>query len=194
MPTKKDLEQQFQISDNTVYKTLKACGLDTSKEDYTEEEIENYFQVAREMLSAGKRYKDVEQYFGLADVEPTETNQSSHEGQTSQGSAADVVGMQTAEMAVDMVQDAVKQIAPHIPQLVAHTLAEEMRSPEMKASFNEMRSEIKQQQKTTNAGVDFLLKRMNGRNGAKQLTGGSNNTQTLPEASPLEESEANSNE
>ena len=193
MPTKKDLEQQFQISDNTVYKTLKACGLDTSKEDYSSDEIENYFKVAREMLSAGKKYKDVEQYFGLADVEPTETNQSNHEGQTNQGAAADAVGMATAEMAVDMVQDAVKQIAPHIPQLVAHTLAEEMRSPEMKTAFQEMRSEIREQRNNNNAGVDFLLKRMNGRNGARQLTGNSNNTQALPQASP-EESGENSNE
>ena len=193
MPTKKDLEQQFQISDNTVYKTIKACGLDTSKEDYTESEIENYFQIAREMLDAGKRYKDVEQYFGLADAEPTETNQSSHEGQTSNGSAADAVGIATAEMAVDLVQDAVKKITPHIPQLVAHTLAEEMQSPEMKTAFENLRSEMKQKKSTNNnAGVDFLLKRMNG-NKSRQLTG-SSNTQALPEASPLEESEPNSNE
>ncbi|MDJ0591150.1 MAG: hypothetical protein QNJ72_14330 [Pleurocapsa sp. MO_226.B13] len=190
--TKKDLEQQFGISDNTVYKTLKSCGLDTSKEDYSEEEIENYFQVAREMLNAGKKYKDVEQYFGLADVEPEKVEEQQHD-RANQGSAADAVGMATAEMAVDMVQDAVKQIAPHIPQLVAHTLAEEMRSPEMKDAFQEMRSEIREQRNNNNAGVDFLLNRMNGRNGAKQLTGGSSNTQALPEAS-AEESEQNSNE
>ena len=193
MPTKKDLEQQFQISDNTVYKTLKACGLDTSKEDYSDEEIENYFQVAREMLSAGKRYKDVEQYFGLADVEPTETNQSSHEGQTSQGSAADAVGIATAEMAVDLVQDAVKKITPHIPQLVAHTLAQEMQSLDMKSAFEDMRSQMKQENSSdNNAGVDFLLKRMNNSNGAKQLTG-HKNIQALPEVS-AEESEQSFNE
>ena len=183
MPTKKDLEQQFGISDNTVYKTLKACGLDTSKEEYTEEEIENYFKLAREMLDAGKKYKDVEQYFGLSDVEPEEAEQQHN--QTSQGSAADAVGMATAEMAVDMVQDAVRQVAPHIPQLVAHTLAEEMRSSEMKASFNEMRSEMKQQRSSNNAGVDFLLKKMNS-SGAKQLTG-NNSNQALPEASSEEQ-------
>ena len=194
MPTKKDLEQQFEISDNTVYKTLKACGLDTAKENYSEEEIESYFKVAREMLSAGKKYKDVEQYFGLADAEPEGTEQQNQQAQTNQGSAADAVGMATAEMAVDMVQDAVKQISPHIPQLVAHTLAQEMQSDEMKASFNEMRSEMKQQKTSSNnAGVDFLLKKMNNNNGARQITGSSNNTQALPEAS-VEESEQNSNE
>ena len=194
MPTKKDLEQQFEISDNTVYKTLKACGLDTAREEYSDEEIENYFKVAREMLDAGKRYKDVEEYFGLTDAEPEETEQQNQQAQTSQGSAADAVGMATAEMAVDMVQDAVKQISPHIPQLVAHTLAQEMQSDEMKTAFEDMRSEMKQQKSgSNNAGVDFLLKKMNNNNGARQITGSSNNTQALPEAS-VEESEQNSNE
>ena len=112
MPTKKDLQQQYSISDNTVYKTLSACGLDTSQEDYTEEEIENNFKPAREMIDAGKRYKDVEQYFGLANAEPEASEQQvNQQAQTNQGSAADAVGMATAEMAVDMVQDAVKQLS-----------------------------------------------------------------------------------
>ena len=188
MTTKKDLEQQFEISDNTVYKTLKACGLDTGKEEYTEEEIENYFKVAREMLDAGKRYKDVEQYFGLADAEPNETEEQNH--QNHRDTAADAVGMATAEMAVDMVQDAVKQITPHIPQLVAHTLAQEMQSSEMRSAFEDMRSEMKQQKSSSNnAGVDFLLKKMNNNNGANQLTGSSNTQGQLPQAS-----EKNSNE
>ena len=181
MPTKKDLEQQFEISDNTVYKTLKACGLDTAKEEYSDEEIENYFKVAREMLDAGKKYKDVEQYFGLADAEPEAAEQQNQQAQTSQSSAADAVGIATAEMAVDMVQDAVKQISPHIPQLVAHTLAQEMQSDEMRSAFENVRTQMKQQKTSNNAGVDFLLKKMNN-NGAKQLTGGSNQTQALPEA------------
>ena len=72
----------------------------------------------------------------------TVINESAH--RYSQGSAADAVGIATAEMAVDMVQDAVKKITPHIPQLVAHTLAEEMQSPEMKTAFENLRSEMKQ--------------------------------------------------
>ena len=186
MPSKKDLEQQFGISDNTVYKTLKACGLDTSKEDYSEEEIENYFRVAREMLDSGKRYKDVEEYFGLSDAGQAE-EEHNHQAQqsTSSSSAADAVGMAAAEMAVDMVQDAVKKITPHIPHLIAHTLASEMRSEDMKAAFDNVRTQIKQQKETSNnAGVDFLLEKMNNNNsGAKQL-GGTHNQAQLPEASP----------
>lgn len=181
MPTKKDLEQRFQVSDNTVYKTLKACGLDTSKEEYSDEEIENYFKVAREMLDSGKRYKDVEEYFGLTDAEPEATEQQHN--QTSQSSAADAVGMATAEMAVDLVQDAVRQITPHIPQLVAHTLAQEMQSDEMRKAFEETRSQMREKKQSSNAGVNFLLGRMNK---AKQIAGSSNQNQALPEAQQQE--------
>ena len=188
MPNKKDLEKKFGISDNTVYKTLKACGLDTSREEYSDEEIENQFFVARQMLDSGKRYKDVEAYFGLNDSGGSEDNEPSQQSQQSatSSSAADAVGVAAAEMAVDMVQDAVKKISPHIPNLIAHTLVEEMRSPEMKTAFNNMRSEMKQQKNnTSNAGVDFLLKKMNN-SGAKQLTGGNQNQAQLPEASPTD--------
>ncbi len=182
MPNKKDLEQRFGISDNTVYKTLKACGLDTAKEDYSDEEIENHFKVARDMISNGKRYKDVEQHFGIsnkAEEQPEQPQQSSPSS-----SAADTVGVAAAELAVDMVQDAVKKIAPHIPNLIAHTLAQEMRSPEMKTAFEDMRSEMREQTPTTkNAGVDFLLQKMNG---TKQLTGGNHNQEQLPSASATE--------
>lgn len=187
MPSKKDLEQRWQISDNTVYKTLKACGLDTSKEDYTDEEIENHFKVARDMIGSGKRYKDVEAYFGLNNSGGAEENQAEAEQphqSAPKSNAADAVGVAAAELAVDMVQDAVKKISPHIPNLIAHTLAQEMRSPEMKTAFEEMRTEIKQQKTSTNnAGVDFLLEKMNG---TKQLMGGNPNQSQLPEASPTE--------
>ena len=184
MPNKKDLEQQFGISDNTVYKTLKACGLDTSKEDYSEEEIQNNFQVAREMSGSGKRYKDVEQHFGINNGGEAEEREQPQQS-ASKSSAADAVGVAAAEMAVDMVADAVKKISPHIPHLIAHTLAEEMRSPEMKTAFDNMRSEMKQQKESTNnAGVDFLLKKMNNNNSGTKQLGGTPDLAQLPEASP----------
>ena len=180
MITKKDLERQFEVSDNTVYKTLKACGLNTSKEEYTEEEIENCFKVARGMIGAGKQYKDIERYFGLTSADPKETEQY----QTNQSTASDALGTATAELAVDMVQGAVKQISPYIPQLIAHTLAQEMRSPQMKNAFEDMRSQMKQQKSSSNnAGVDFLLEKMNNNNRVNQLTGSSNPQQQLSQAS-----------
>jgi len=62
MLTKKDLEIKFNLGGNTVYRTLQVCPLDTKKKEYTEEEIEQYFAKARELLDAGKTYKEVEQW------------------------------------------------------------------------------------------------------------------------------------
>lgn len=63
--TKKDLEAHFKIADTTVYRTLKACGLDTSRRSYTSEEIANYFIPARELFNCGYTFKQVLQYFTL---------------------------------------------------------------------------------------------------------------------------------
>ena len=65
MLTKKDLKRKFNLGHNTVYRTLQACPLGTKKKNYTEAEIEQYFVPARQMLTAGKTYKEVEQYFAL---------------------------------------------------------------------------------------------------------------------------------
>lgn len=69
MVTKKELEARFEISINTVRETLKACGLDTAKEDYTEEEITNYFQEARRLKQEeGLSYADIAQKFGVTET------------------------------------------------------------------------------------------------------------------------------
>ena len=66
MVTKKELEARFEISINTVRETLKACGLDTAKEDYTEEEITNYFQEARRLKQEeGLSYAAIAEAFGV---------------------------------------------------------------------------------------------------------------------------------
>ena len=181
MPNKKDLERLFGISDNTVYKTLKACGLDTAREDYADEEIENFFRVAREMIASGKKYKDVERHFGVGH---SDSPGAEREHSASHPSAADAVGVATAELAVDLVQDAVKKISPHIPDLIAHSLVQEMRSPEMKSAFEDMRNQMREQaSSSSNAGVDFLLHKMNG---TRQLTGEGLNQEQLPSALPTE--------
>ena len=72
MLTKKDLKRRFKIGQNTVYRTLQVCPLGTKKKLYTEAEIQQYFVPARQMLTAGKTYKEVEQYFALNSNESTD--------------------------------------------------------------------------------------------------------------------------
>jgi hypothetical protein len=60
MISKKELEKRYDISFNTVRKTLEVCGLDTSRAEYTEEEINDMFDVARRMLTEDKKsYQEV---------------------------------------------------------------------------------------------------------------------------------------
>jgi MoxR-like ATPase len=66
MITKKELASRFSLSLNTVRKTLEACGLDTSKAEYTEEEVIERFEVARKMLEQEqKSYAEVAAQFGV---------------------------------------------------------------------------------------------------------------------------------
>lgn len=75
MVTKKDLQRRFKIGHNTVYRTLQACPLGTKKQNYTEAEIQQYFAPARQMLTAGKTYKEVEQYFALNQSPPVQLSE-----------------------------------------------------------------------------------------------------------------------
>jgi len=66
--TKKDLEARFKLADTTVYRTLKACGLSTSRRTYTEEEIQTRFIPARRLFDAGMTTEDVHTYFRLKPI------------------------------------------------------------------------------------------------------------------------------
>jgi len=66
--TKKDLEVRFGIADTTVYRTLKACGLSTSRRTYTEEEIQTRFIPARRLFDGGHTAIQVQEYFRLKPI------------------------------------------------------------------------------------------------------------------------------
>lgn len=178
MANRQDLEQMFSISENTVIRTLKACGLDFTKGDYSEEEIANHFRPAREMIDSGKKYKDVMERFGVNEGEEEIPPQPSTNNFSN---PSDAVAVATAEMAADLVQGAVKQISPFIPQLVAHSLAQEMRSPEMKKAFDQTRSQILDENQNSTAGADFLLQKMSS--SSMMLEGSNQNLAQLPETS-----------
>jgi hypothetical protein len=82
--TKKDLEREFDIADTTVYRTLQACGLPTSRTKYTEQEITTRFKVARQLFAAKHTFVEVQQYFGLrpVHVENTQSFYALHEKAT----------------------------------------------------------------------------------------------------------------
>jgi hypothetical protein len=63
MYSKKTLASEFKISANTVTSTLKVCGLDHKRDDFSEEE-KAVFAEARALFAQGLSYKDVATHFG----------------------------------------------------------------------------------------------------------------------------------
>lgn len=190
MLTKKDLESKFNLSANTVYKTLQCCSLDTSNKQYSDEEIEQCFVVARKMLDAGKTYSDVEEYFGTKnssgarEVRQEEFNAEGFAANQATD-ASDAVGIAVAETMADMVESSVKQVAPYIPALMMQTINQELNSGEIKQAFDNMRLQIKSDGNGngSSSGAAFLLQKMRGRQeNPPQLTGTQEYKQ-LPEAS-----------
>lgn len=60
--TKKDLERIFNITYRTVYRTIQAAGLQTSKRFYNRYEVTRLAE-ARSLFKAGKTAQEVRQYF-----------------------------------------------------------------------------------------------------------------------------------
>ena len=200
MLTKKDLESKFNLSANTVYKTLQCCSLDTSSKQYSDEEINEYFVAARKMLDAGKTYSDVEEYFGTKSSsgarEVRQDEEFNAEGFAANQAtdATDAVGIAVAETMADMVESSVKQVAPYVPALVMSAINQELNSGEIRQAFDHMRSQIKSKGNGngSSSGAAFLLQKMRGRQENPQLTGTQEYKQ-LPEASQEVSTESSEN-
>lgn len=191
--TKKDLQTKFNLSGNTVYTTLQLCGLNTGKQKYTQEEIDNFFTPARQMLDEGKTSKQVQEYFDLKNGQAfrEECEQGSEEfdsqeyTSTQTVDASDTISSVVAETVSSMVEQSVKDIAPFIPALVIQTINTQLNSEEIMDAFEQMRSEIK---KRKGGGAAFLLRKMQTTQ-ARQVTtrnlmNGTEEPKQLPQASP----------
>jgi len=184
MHTKKSLAEQFGISENTVYNTLKTCGLDTSKQEYSQEEIDNFFISARKMLEAGKKTKEVREFFqmksGVATTDEfREEDIDSEEFASEQATnVSELVALTVAQSTQEMVQSAAREVAPMIPALIAHSIVEEMNSPETQAAFEHLKGQFQSKGSARN----FLLQKM-GRAPMKSVPT-PNEYKQLPEALP----------
>jgi glutamyl/glutaminyl-tRNA synthetase len=87
MYTKADLEREFGLSKNTVRDTLKCCGLNTGRREYTQDEYLK-FVSARQMLEQGKTYQEVADHFRVG------ARQVEDEAPSAQGTA-DNAGQET---------------------------------------------------------------------------------------------------
>lgn len=164
--TKKDLEQKFEISDNTVYNSLKACGLNTGKKKYSESEHDR-FAHCRQMYDEGKSTEEIEAYFRQLDQQNSE-QQPLSQSQTDQSptpkpnfSPTTTQKAQSTTKDFDslvaltvhtFVDQGVQKVLPHIPDMVVHSISQHL-NPEQ---IMEALGEIFQQTEVEDEGNDFL--------------------------------------
>jgi hypothetical protein len=145
MATKKDLANRFNITLNTVRKTLEACGLDTSKSEYTEEEISNRFEVARTMLTEEqKNYAEVATHFGVA----MSDNSNAPQGRKTEVKyqtevyVADPLQAAILENVQGYVQEvtdeAMQDVIAHLPQMIYESAQKVVRNGAIDEAFQKM--------------------------------------------------------
>lgn len=143
MYTKKMLEERFKISDNTVTKTLEACGLSTSQREYTEEEVENYFAVARQMLKNQKMtYKEITKLFEDRNASPNrrqEQEVSPQSGQAAGGEFLQVFHEETAKSLETMAEAVVSDLVKQMPKMIERSLGLAAHRGDIRKAFEENR-------------------------------------------------------
>ena len=145
MKTKKDLANQFGISLNTVRETLKACGLDTSKSEYTEEEISNRFEVARTMLTEEqKNYAEVATHFGVATSDDSNAPQGR---KTEVKYQVDVHLADPLQAAIrenvqgyvqEVTDEAMQDVVAHLPRMIYESAQKVVKSGAIDEAFQKM--------------------------------------------------------
>lgn len=139
--TKKELHELTGLAHNTVYETIKACGLSSSKRVYTGKELLERFFPARSLLEGGRTYDEVRQAFQLKTAAtPSETDDYSDSNEENGVGFADEVSQQIAESVRSIVVAGVKDLVPYIPKMAALALEEVARSGAIREAFAEARN------------------------------------------------------
>ncbi|MCU0552540.1 MAG: hypothetical protein MUC48_24675 [Leptolyngbya sp. Prado105] len=127
--TKKDLQDLYELSPNTIYKTIASCGLSTAAEQYSLQEISENFHDARLMIAAGRNYKQVAAHFSSGNhVQPEEPNATGHTEATAQegASASKMAAFQVVNRMAR--SDAQQAVQAYLPLFQLH-LGKEFQSP-----------------------------------------------------------------
>lgn len=122
--TKRQLEELFGLSKSGVHNRLRDCGLDSSKSEYTDEEINNHFTVACDMMQQGASRRDVKEHFGVSENNQNhrqqDTNQNPMGSGTNNSSHVFTEGVKgiSYKFFEQEVKQAVERILPYTPLIV----------------------------------------------------------------------------
>lgn len=153
--TKKELVDKFGICKNTVYDTIKACGLDTSKTRYTEEEIQTRFAPARALLESKQATFDtLHEHFSMRSAQATpepehpraprhpSTQQTSAASPVETGQFLEAVQQEIEQSFEVMVEAAVFDVIQRLPQIAMRAANSARSRAELTRVFAEARQEF----------------------------------------------------
>ena len=153
--TKKELEEMFSISKNTVYDTIKACGLDTAKSAYTEEEIQTRFAPARKLLESKQAtYATLKDHFSIRSAEaepepaarPKTSSPHPHQAQADSpigtGQFLETVHEEIVQSFEVMVESAVFDVIQRLPEIAMRAANSARHRGELRRVFEQARREF----------------------------------------------------
>lgn len=137
--TKKDLQNHFSISDETVTKTLKACGLDTSTRHYSDDDIDRYFAPARALLEQEDPKKRLT--YDQVAVWAKDLRAEMSKRHTKAVTNSDTEFMENfedelADIADGIVDRIVERSLPQIPEMFGRALNRRLKDGSVRAAFH----------------------------------------------------------
>ena len=111
--SKQQLAESKNISVDTVSKTLKAAGIDTSKSEYSQEEYDRFMEARRWMDDENLTYKQVSDRLGVGTNNNSTTAAYARETVRSQLSElGDLIVDQTHQYVGEILGDALEELPP----------------------------------------------------------------------------------
>ncbi|ACK70906.1 hypothetical protein PCC7424_2489 [Gloeothece citriformis PCC 7424] len=152
--TREDFQREYNLSDEDVRETLKACGLSLKKRNYSDEEFER-FAEARKLFEEGvaNSYDDIANYFKSNGVQPDSddhdldiSNDNSSDGNglvMSEKLAEDLrlLEAQAMEAGFQMGLQQAEIMGKVIPQVTILRLKEMIITGELKQNFQQIWNE-----------------------------------------------------
>ena len=135
---KKQLEERFKLSKSAVHNRLYDSGLDTTKAQYSDEEIETNFKVACDMMQQGYSRKEVREHFGVEGSSQTSSSNSyESNGYNIQDSfeITEVVSDLTKQQIQAEIDDAVDALLPFVPSMISESISKAVASGRLHQAF-----------------------------------------------------------
>ena len=152
---KAELAKDFGCSSRTIHNIAKACGLNTKRSQYTQEEVDKYLRPARTLLKKGKTYKEIGKMFNARDAKKnvtpyTRVVKSETDAKTPRTPIEDMINLPKNEGFLDenqlgialyvqtVVQKHVRNIIPYLPLMTKAALENEYEQGNIEVAYEQM--------------------------------------------------------